>query len=264
MTGDKWQKVSELLMAQGRVAVAFSGGVDSALLLKLAVDALGSENVLALTAVTELNPARELVSARQIADLCGARLIEVPIAALSVPEVAANPRERCYHCKKAIFGALLRAAEREGFHALLDGSNASDRGDFRPGKRAAQELGVLSPFDLADITKAEIRAKSHELGLPNWSAPAAACLASRIPYGTALTQEALRRVERAEDALVALGFVGCRVRLHGNVARIEAPQADIERMAREEMRRQILEKLKPLGFGFVALDLEGYRVGSLN
>jgi uncharacterized protein len=261
---DRWNKAEEIIKAQGRVAVAFSGGVDSALLLKLCVDALGAGNVLALTAVTSLNPVRELEAARRIAALCGSRLVEVPIDALGVPEVAANPRDRCYHCKRAIFGALKAIAGREGFPALLDGSNASDRGDYRPGKKAAAELGVLSPFDIADITKAEIREKSRALGLPNWDAPAAACLASRIPYGAALTEEALRRVEKAEDALIALGFLGCRVRLHGGVARIEAEQADIPRMASEDMRTRILEQLKPLGFDFIALDLQGYRMGSLN
>lgn len=260
----KWEDYDSIIRAQGRVAIAFSGGVDSALLLKLCTDTLGATNVLALTAVSELNPARELASAREIARLCGARLIEAPIHALDVPEVAANPRDRCYHCKKAIFGTLLSYANREGFTVLMDGSNASDRGDFRPGKKAAMELGVISPFDRAEITKAEIRQKSHELGLPNWSAPAAACLASRIPYGTKLTVETLRQIEKAEDALIALGFIGCRVRLHGTVARIEAPQADIARLAGEEMRSALLAALKPLGFDFVALDLDGYRMGSLN
>jgi pyridinium-3,5-biscarboxylic acid mononucleotide sulfurtransferase len=261
---DKWNQFSSIIKAQGRVAIAFSGGVDSALLLKLCVDALGSADVLALTAVSELNPARELNTAREIAAFCGVRLIEVPIRALDVPEVAANPRERCYYCKKAIFSALKAVAASEGFTALLDGSNASDRGDFRPGKKAAIELGAISPFDLADITKAEIRQKSNSLGLPNWNAPAAACLASRIPYGTALTAEALRRVEKAEDALIALGFIGCRVRLHGVVARIEAPQQDIHRLVGEEMRVKIVAALKPLGFDFIALDMDGYRMGSLN
>jgi uncharacterized protein len=259
-----WNKVIEVIKEQGRVAVAFSGGVDSALLLRLCADALGVENVLALTAVTELNPARELNAARQISALCGVRLLEVPINALAVKEVRENPRDRCYHCKRAIFGTLKAVAVREGYPALLDGSNASDRGDYRPGKRAAIELGVVSPFDQADITKDEIRAKSQELGLPNWGAPAAACMASRIPYGTELTEDALRRVEKAEDALIALGFAGCRVRLHGNVARIEASRADISRLADYETREALLAEIKPFGFEFIALDLEGYRMGSLN
>ena len=259
-----WNKAIELIKEQGRVAVAVYGGVGSALLLQLCVDALGTDNVLALTAVTSLNPARELKAARQIASLCGARLVEVQVGALDVKEVRENPKDRCYHCKKAIFGTLKAMAQKEGYPALLDGSNASDRGDYRPGKRAAIELGVVSPFDLADITKAEIREKSHELGLPNWSAPAAACLASRIPYGTELTEEVLRRVENAEDALIALGFAGCRVRLHGNVARIEAPLADLHLLVDDDTRVPLLAALKPLGFDFIALDLDGYRMGSLN
>ena len=261
---DKWKICTDIIREHRRVAVAFSGGVDSALLLRLCADALGTGNVIALTAVSELNPARELNAARQIAAFCGVRLIEVPINALGVPEVAANPRDRCYHCKRAIFGSLMAVAVSEGCTALLDGSNASDRGDYRPGKKAAVELGAVSPFDLADITKDEIRRKSRELGLPNSDAPSAACLASRIPYGTALTVEALRQVEKAEDALIALGFIGCRVRLHGGVARIEAPRADIPRLASQETRAAVLAALEPLGFDFIALDLEGYRMGSLN
>jgi uncharacterized protein len=186
------------------------------------------------------------------------------VDALENPAVAANPKDRCYHCKKAVFGKLQDAARAEGFSTLFDGSNASDRGDFRPGKQAARELGVISPFDLADVTKDEIRAKSRELGLPNWSAPAAACLATRIPTGTPLTTEALAKVEKAEDALIAQGFAGCRVRLHGNIARIEAPRQDIARIAAEDVRSRVAAALKPLGFDFVTLDLEGYRMGSMN
>jgi uncharacterized protein len=264
MPEQNWQKALDIIKEQGRAAVAFSGGVDSALLLKLCADMLGAGNVLALTAVSELNPARELNSARRIAEYCGVRLMEARISVLEAPEVASNPRDRCYHCKKAIFGRLLEIAQNEGFFTLLDGSNASDRGDYRPGKKAAAELGVLSPFDLADITKAEIRAKSKELGLPNWNAPAAACLATRIPTGTPLTAEALLRVEKAEDALIALGFPGCRVRLHGNIARIEAPREDVEKIANDLARLRIVEALKFIGFDFITLDLEGYRMGSMN
>jgi uncharacterized protein len=260
----KWKTVLGIIRAQGRVAVAFSGGVDSALLLKLCVDALGAGDVLALTAVSELQPRRELEAARDIAALCGARLVEVPVKVLEAPGVSPNARDRCYHCKKAVFGALLDIARSKGFSTLLDGSNASDRGDFRPGKKAAVELGVLSPFDLAGIIKDEIRAKSRELSLPNWNAPAAACLATRIPSGSPLTAEALMRVEKAEDALVALGFPGIRVRLHGNIARIEAPCADIARLAAEENRSQIIAAFRNIGYEFITLDLEGYRMGSMN
>lgn len=261
---DKWADAIGIIRKQGRAAVAFSGGVDSALLLRLCADAFGSENTLALTAVSALQPQRELDAARAIARLCGVRLMEAPVNTLDDPAVAANPKDRCYHCKKAVFGKLLELARAEGFPVLFDGSNASDRGDFRPGKQAAQELGVVSPFDLAGITKEEIRSKSRSLGLPNWNAPAAACLATRIPTGIPLTAEALAKVEKAEDALIALGFAGCRVRLHGNIARIEAQQRDIAKMAEDEIRAAILTALRPLGFDFVALDMEGYRMGSMN
>jgi uncharacterized protein len=259
-----WEEVTDILRRQGRAAVALSGGVDSALVLKLCADTLEAANVLALTAVSPLQPRRELAAARRIAALCGVRLVEVPVDALHVPGVAQNLRDRCYHCKKAVFGALLARAREGGFPVLLDGSNASDRGDFRPGKKAAGELGVLSPFDMAGITKDEIRAKSRELGLPNWDLPAAACLATRIPTGAKLTAEALKRADAAEDALVSLGFAGSRVRLHGNIARIEAPVRDIPVMASEDVRTKIISALEPLQFDFVALDLEGYRMGSMN
>ena len=261
---NKWYTFEEILKQQGRAAVAFSGGVDSALLIKLCVDILGAENTLALTAVSQLQAGRELGEARRIAELAGARLIEVPIDALAVAEVVANPPDRCYYCKKAIFSTLMQRAREEGFDKLMDGSNASDRGDWRPGKKAATELGAVSPFDMAGITKAEIRAKSMSLKLPNWNAPAAACLASRIPYGTALDADVLRRVEVAEDALIELGFVGCRVRVHGDVARIEAGEEDTARLLYAKLRGEVTERIKALGFGYVALDLEGYRMGSLN
>jgi uncharacterized protein len=261
---DKWQELEALLRRYDRVAVAFSGGVDSALLVRQAAQTLGADNVLALTAVSQLNPARETNMARDIADLCGVRAMQVAIDALAVPEVAANPPDRCYHCKRAIFGKLLQVARAQGFSTLLDGSNASDRGDYRPGKRAAEELGAVSPFDLCGITKAEIRERSHAFGLPNWDGPSAACLASRIPYGTVLTHADLRRVEAAEDALLTLGFSGCRVRLHGNIARLETPEGAMEELTQPAVRQRLLAALEPLGFDFVTLDLRGYRMGSLN
>ncbi len=259
-----WKAFEDDIRGLGKVAIAFSGGVDSALLVRLCADLLGPPNVLALTAVTQLQARRELGEARDIAALAGVRLVEVELDALAVPEVRANPTDRCYHCKRNIFTTLLTYARQEGFEALLDGTNASDRGDYRPGHRAVKELGVHSPFDRADITKAEIREKSQSLGLPNWNAPAAACLASRVPYGTALDEETLRRVERAEEALLARGFRGCRVRVHGPVARIETPADDIARLAAPDVREGLASELKALGFDFVALDLTGYRMGSLN
>ena len=259
----KAERLRELLRGCGPLAVAFSGGVDSSYLLAAAKDALG-DRVLALTADSPLIPRAELEEARALCETLGVRQLVIPIEALAIPEVAKNPPDRCYQCKKAIFTRLREEAERAGFAALADGSNADDAGDYRPGERALRELGVRSPLREAGLTKAEIRALSKARGLSGWDKPSMACLASRIPYGDALTRETLAAVEQAEAALHALGFRQCRVRAHGSLARLELPPEEIARLADDALRREIASRVRAAGFAYVSLDLDGYRMGSLN
>lgn len=237
-----------------RAAVAYSGGVDSALLLRAAIEALGSENVLALTAVTPLMTPGERRDAAATAHDIGARHIEVGLDPLALPEVAENTPLRCYHCKKAIMGALLARAAQEGFALLCDGQNSDDAGVYRPGRRASAELGVLSP--LKAYSKAQIRVMAAALGLSAASKPASPCLATRIPYGTAITPEALGRIAAGEAWLRERGYDVCRVRDHGNLARIE-----VENPAQLVSESGLAEKFSAIGYDFVTVDVRGYRSG---
>ncbi len=259
------EKETELiawLHNKGRVALAFSGGVDSTYLLKVAVDALGSENVLPLLAQAQLHSQREGMEAREYAKNIGAALHILPMDIHQVPGLTSNPPDRCYICKKAIFTQLWAYARAQGFETLIDGSNADDVGDYRPGLRALSELKVESPLKALGITKAEIRARSSALGLPTAAKPALACLATRIPFGTELDEDVMRRIDRAEGALFAMGLKQVRVRAHGNVARIEVPREEILSVA--QRAQEVDETVKNCGFDFAALDLAGYKVGSLN
>lgn len=260
-THEKWDALLARLEGLGRAAVAFSGGVDSTLLLRAAHDALG-DGALALTAASPLHPRRELDEATQLARHIGVRHMLLPSDELSLPEFSANPTDRCYICKRHNFAMLIEAARREGVGVLLEGSNADDTGEYRPGLRAVRELGVLSPLLDAGLTKAEIRALSRELGLPTHDKPAFACLATRIPYGDALTPAVLTQVETAEDCLRSIGFTQFRVRRHGDVARIELPETDIPRAC--ELREAIARGLRGAGFDYITLDLEGFRSGSMD
>ncbi len=261
---EKEQKLKALLRGYGRVALGYSGGVDSTLLLRVALDVLGPENVLAVIADTPSMPRFEFSEALRLAEGMGATCVVVDPGELNDPFYVANPADRCYFCKKHLFELVATVAAERGFACVLDGNNADDTGDYRPGRRAAQELGVKSPLMEAGLSKAEIRALSARAGLPTATKPAMACLASRIPYGTPVTAEVLAQVERAEEALQMNGFVQCRVRHHGEVARIEVPVADLPRLLDSGVRGAVVRAVKSAGYRYVTVDLQGYRTGSLN
>jgi uncharacterized protein len=262
----KEQRLLEIIGEMPAVVIAFSGGVDSSYLLAACIDSLGAERVEALTVDSPLLPRSELDSAREVARLVGARHRIIPFDELQDPDIAANPPDRCYYCKRLRFQGLLTLAEVAApGSVLLHGENADDHLDYRPGARAAVELGVRAPLAEAGLTKAEIRELSRRRGLPTWNHPAEACLATRFPSGTALTGEGLERVERAESALHALlGIGGLRVRDHFPLARIELPEEQISRVASDPIRERVVVALREAGYRYVTIDLTGYRMGSMN
>ncbi len=251
------------LSALDSVLVAFSGGVDSAYLAWVAHDVLG-DRALAVTADSASYPARHRAVAVRLAADFGFRHEFIDTAEMDNPAYLANEPDRCYHCKHELFGRLASLARARGVAAVLDGANADDRGDYRPGRQAAREFGVRSLLDEADLSKAEIRELSRLAGLPTWDEPASACLSSRIPYHSSVSPEKLRMIEQAEDVLIGLGYRGCRVRHHDDLARIELQPADFARAIQEADRLTIVESLKAIGYRYVSLDLQGYRTGSLN
>jgi uncharacterized protein len=260
----KYRMLRDRLAELGRVAVAFSGGTDSSLLLAVAGRVLG-DDVLAVTVVSETTPRRERATAIRLARDLGVEHRVLQVNELEDPAFVSNPPDKCYICKKARFGRLLETAAECGFRHVADGENADDVADYRPGSRAARELGVRSPLREAGLTKAEVRRLSHRLELPNWDRPASACLASRIPYHQPITAEKLQQIDEGEEFLRSLGLTEqVRVRHEGRSARIEVEEAALPDFLETSVRRRLMEKFRGLGFSHVALDLEGYRTGSLN
>jgi uncharacterized protein len=258
-----FRRLIDLIGRTGGALVAFSGGVDSSLVLAAARQALG-ERVLAVTACSPTYPEHEKDQAAAIARRLGARHEFIQSDEFEDPSFRANPPNRCYYCKKELFLKLQAVAAAEGLPVIVDGSNADDEGDFRPGRNAAKELGVRSPLAELGFGKSLIRQMAKAQGLPNWDQPACACLASRIPYGQEITPLRLKRVAQAEAALRRLGFRTVRVRDHGTLARIEIPRDEIGRTLEPGIHQALIGACKQQGYVYVCLDLEGYRTGSMN
>ena len=247
----------------GSVAVAFSAGVDSTLVAAVAAEQLG-DRALAVTSASESVPPREVAEAAELARAVGIRHRVVVTREMDNPLYRANPVNRCYHCKTALYGDLTALAIEEGLAWVANGLNVDDLGDWRPGIQAANEHGVRSPLVEAGLGKSDVRALARLLGLPNWSKPALACLSSRVPYGEQIDPAKLTQIDRAEQVLRDLGFCEVRVRHHGQVARIELPAADIPKLFADGLATRVSEALRAEGFQYVAVDLQGYRSGSMN
>ena len=260
---DKLNKLKDYITGLGSLAVGFSGGVDSSLLAYVAAEVLG-DRAIAVSAADPSVPEREIKEAEEFCHRYGIRHIICHTNPFSEESYRHNLKDRCYFCKKGIFKEIMSIAADNGIEYVAEGSNMDDLGDYRPGLAAVEELGVVSPLREAGMTKEDIRMISRALSLPTWSKPAYACLASRFVYGEDITEEKLRMVDRAEQYLIERGFLQERVRIHGQMARIEVPASDIARIASDEYRQAIYDEFKKIGFLFVTLDLGGYRTGSMN
>jgi len=260
----KTKKLKDIFQSMGKVLVAFSGGVDSTLLLKVAQDTLGDKNVLAVTARSPLYPERELAGVKKLVQTLGARHRLIESNELEIPGFSENPPNRCYYCKEKLFRELLEIAKEESIPFIVEGSTLDDDKDHRPGRMAIQELGIRSPLKEALFKKIEVRELSKELGLPTWDKPSFACLASRFPYGEEITEQGLRMVDEAEDFLFGLGFKQVRVRHYGNLARIEILNEEMSRLMNGSLREKVVSHLKGIGYRYITLDLQGFRSGSMN
>ena len=260
---EKLGALKEYIRSLGSLAVGFSGGVDSTFLLCVAREVLG-DKALAVTQIGAFVPERERGEAKSFCEERGIRQIICQADPFADPSFRNNAPDRCYYCKRRIFTEIKRIAKENGIDYVAEGSNLDDLGDYRPGLRAVEELEIKSPLREAGLTKAEIRKLSKAMGLPTWSKPSYACLASRFVYGEEITEEKLKMIDQAEQFLIELGFTEERVRMHGNLARIEVPEKDIGKLSEPETREKVYECLKEIGFMYVTLDLRGYRVGSMN
>lgn len=260
----KWGRMAEMLRSMERVVVAFSGGVDSTFVLKAAVEALGRENVLAVTSRSASVAASDVEDAERLAGQIGAAHVFIETDEFTNPDYLANPTNRCYHCKTSLYSHLERIRVERGMRFIVNGTNADDASDYRPGLLAAAEHGVRAPAAEVGLTKAEIRILSARLGLPTHDKPASPCLSSRVQYGETITPEKLRRIEACESFLHGLGFRECRVRNHGDLARIEVAATDVARLTEPSMRSAVDERFREAGYSYVAVDLRGFRSGSMN
>lgn len=260
---DKKAKLEEYIRGLGNVAVAFSSGVDSTFLLKVAHDILG-DRAIAVTASARSFPAREQREAENFCEDAGIRQITIDADVMSIEGFRDNQPDRCYLCKKEIFTRLIDAAAQAGFPTVIEGSNKDDESDYRPGMRAVAELGVRSPLRELGFTKKDIRELSWKMGLPTWSKQSFACLATRFVYGEPITEEKLAMIDKAEQRLLDMDFHNVRVRVHGDIARIEINRAEFARIVRPEIADDLTTYMKQLGFRYVTLDLGGYEQGSMN